>query len=439
VTVELLEPDTVASRPIEQRPRAWLAAWLGVVTVGSGWGAWLNTHNVNIVLSAPPLLANLRGTPTLWILVPLAGAPVLVSALPIVAERLRWRSMLLATIAASVLWSVALALGDGPGGLTKGVADRTDYLHDVPWVRAHAGTFLSHFVQNITRFEIQVRGHPPGMVLLLAGMAAVGLHGPGWEAALVIAAGASATVAALIAVRDLAGESWARRAMPWLVIAPAAIFIASSADAFYMALSAWSVSLVVLATRRRGRTGHTRALTGGVIGGLALICSYGAVLAALPAAFVAWRRSRTDCLVLAGAGALFVLGVFARLGFSWPDGVRATLHQYHALPITRPYGYFLVNNVSAWALALGPAMAVAIARLKDQRIWLLVAGALTAAAIADASGLSRGEVERIWLPFTLWIYVAGASLTTTRRSTRTWLTVQAASAIAIVTLLRTQW
>jgi hypothetical protein len=58
---------------------------------------------------------------------------------------------------------------------------------------------------------------------------------------------------------------------------------------------------------------------------------------------------------------------------------------------------------------------------------------------SSASGLSRGEVERIWLPSAIWISVAGTSLTTSRRATRAWLGAQALSAIVIVALVTTQW
>ena len=50
------------------------------------------------------------------------------------------------------------------------------------------------------------------------------------------------------------------------------------------------------------------------------------------------------------------------------------------------------------------------------RLWLLVGGGLLAALAADVSGLSSGEVERIWLPFTIWVLPAGAALWTSRRA-----------------------
>ncbi len=419
--------------------RTAVVAWVGIIVVARLWAVHLTAHHVNIVLFAAPLL----GRPHLGLIpafaVPVATAALLVKGLPIVARRLSWRGLLVVSAAAAAVWTIALALGEGFSGLTRGVADRTDYLHDVPFVRAHAGAFIAHFTRDIGHFEIQTRGHPPGMVLLLAGLAAIGLGGAAWEAALVIAAGASASAAVLIAVREVADEFTARRVMPWVILTPAAIFVASSADALYMAISAWSVALVIIATGRHGLRSTSLTFVGGVVGGFALMGSYGMLLGAAPALVIALHRRRYACLLVASAGAGLVLLAFLPFGFWWLDGLRATLHEYRALPIQRPYAFFAVNNLAAWALALGPAIAVALVRLRDRRLWLLVGAATGAAVLADISGLSRGEVERIWLPFTIWVAAAGAALTTTDRSTRSWLSLQAVSALAIIAVVKTQW
>ncbi|PSL54146.1 hypothetical protein B0I31_107201 [Saccharothrix carnea] len=52
---------------------------------------------------------------------------------------------------------------------------------------------------------------------------------------------------------------------------------------------------------------------------------------------------------------------------------------------------------------------------------------------ADLSGLSKAEVERIWLPFTVWLVV----LVPDRR--RTWPAAQAVTALAVNHLLLTNW
>ncbi len=42
--------------------------------------------------------------------------------------------------------------------------------------------------------------------------------------------------------------------------------------------------------------------------------------------------------------------------------------------------------------------------------WILVGGVLAGLAAAEVSGLSKGEVERIWLPFVPWLTVAAAAI-----------------------------
>jgi methylthioxylose transferase len=123
------------------------------------------------------------------------------------------------------------------------------------------------------------------------------------------------------------------------------------------------------------------------------------------------------------------------------------------LRVSRPFWYFVLGDLSAWALALGPAMAVALVRLRGwpggsgwwrrsgtrrgHGLALLVAGGVAAALLADLSGMSEAEVERIWLPFGAWVLLAGASLA--GRRARPWLALQAASAVVLVALVTTQW
>jgi hypothetical protein len=51
--------------------------------------------------------------------------------------------------------------------------------------------------------------------------------------------------------------------------------------------------------------------------------------------------------------------------------------------------------------------------------------------------LSKAEVERIWLPFTIWLTAAPALLPV--RSHRLWLAVNAAGALLVNTIMVTNW
>ena len=71
---------------------------------------------------------------------------------------------------------------------------------------------------------------------------------------------------------------------------------------------------------------------------------------------------------------------------------------------------------------LGPAVVVGLVVRPDRALGLLIVSTLVAVAIADLSGLSKGEVERIWLPFLPWITLAVVGLFRhlRRRSGRGW-------------------
>jgi hypothetical protein len=67
----------------------------------------------------------------------------------------------------------------------------------------------------------------------------------------------------------------------------------------------------------------------------------------------------------------------------------------------------------------------------------LVRGAALAVLTATVSGLSKAEVERIWLPFAVWLVLAVVSLPPASR--RWWLAAQAGTALVVQHLLLTSW
>src|SRR5215213_9485068 len=154
---------------------------------------------------------------------------------PSLARRLRWPWLLAGSAAGAAAWSIALALSSGWGRLAEPMASKHEYLADVGRVDGFGG-LLSTFIDSVPvgspgQWATHVAGHPPGALLTFALLDRLGLGGAGWAAALCIAGGALAVPAVLVAVREVAGEEMARRSTPFLVITPAAIWIATSADA----------------------------------------------------------------------------------------------------------------------------------------------------------------------------------------------------------------
>jgi hypothetical protein len=260
-----------------------------------------------------------------------------------------------------------------------------------------------------------------------------------------------AVPAVLVAVRAVGGERFARAAAPFVAVSPAAIWLVSSADAVFAGVGAWAIACLVLAcTRVPDRRADALALAGGVGLGVCAFLSYGLVLLAVVPAVVAWRSGRIRPLVLGVGGACAVLAAFALGGFWWFTGLAATRSRYAAgIASRRPYEAFLIANLACVAVATGPAVAAGLARLRASGPRLLVCGALGAIALADVSGMSKGEVERIWLPFTVWLLPAAGAVALTRdrgghdvfdeRSAQRWLAAQCGLALVVQVLVRTPW
>ena len=75
---------------------------------------------------------------------------------------------------------------------------------------------------------------------------------PGLAAGLVVTVVAATTaVAVMSTLRALGAERAARRAAPFLVLGPAAIWQAVSADAMFAAVAAWGIAALASAATRR--------------------------------------------------------------------------------------------------------------------------------------------------------------------------------------------
>lgn len=427
---------------------AVVAVVVGVLVVARvGWR--LLGAGTHLILGFPPLMAD-------WMPHLGPGAPVAVGTAvlvircgPGVAERMGWRPLLWWCWASACAWTFGLALIDG---WDLGVAGRLttpdEYLHDVPMVPdipAMLATFTDHILTNQAVFwTTHVGAHPPGVFLLFIWLDRLGLGGGGPAGVVVILVGASAGVAVAVTLRALGAEPCARAALPYLVVFPGAVWVGVSADGMFAAVLAWGVALVTLGATTTGARGDLAAATGGFLLGYTLYLSYGLTLG-MPLALgvvVLTRRPRTVVIATCAAGAVAL--VFTAAGFCWLTG-------YHDLMIIyplsaaeeRPYEYFVWANLAAFAATVGPAAIAGLRRLVTSPRTLpaapavLVALAGAAVAVADLSGLSKAEVERIWLPFAVWLIPACALLPPEHR--RGWLTAQATLAIAINSLLITTW
>jgi hypothetical protein len=424
----------------ERRLRLAIGAWLVALAASAGVAWLMGDDGSPLYLGAAPFVGTWDLRLGAAMVLPVIVGAAAVAALPAAADRLPWRWLLGAGVAAAALWAVALALVDGAGALAEPLTTRFEYLVDVPAVHT-LGTaeFLRTFTDRIGDYAVHTRGHPPGFVTLAAGLDRLGIGGPGALAALCIAAGASSVAGAATTVRAVAGEDVARRAVPFFALAPAAIWVATSADALYLGVATWGLALVALARQRSGAPAALLALAGGVTLGLGLHLSYGvAPLGGLALLLLVDRPHWRTRLLAASVGVTAVIAVFSAYGFFWPAGLAATREQW-ALGVgpARPQWYFLVANLAVFGFAVGPAAIAGLTRLRHRGVALLVAGGALAVAVADVSGISRGEVERIWLPFTPWLLVATAALD--RRQRKVWLAAQVSVAVLLQLTLRSKW
>ena len=417
---------------------ATLAAYAALLVVASRWGESLLAQGSRLQISTPPLNGVLDWRPGRTAIPAIVIGLLVLTVMPQMLARCRWSSVLAVAFVGAIAWAVALALVDGSDALTQPLLSN-QYLHSVARV-GDLGTFLRTFTHRIGEYNIHTQGHPPGMVVVLWLMDSVGLGGVAWNSVLVFAGGGASVIAVLVAVRDVAGEATARRAVPFLLLAPAAVAW-TSGDPFFAGVSAWAVTALIAATGRAGRRRDGLAVAGGALFACTAFLSYGLVLLAIvPVTIGVWRRRYRALVIAAAVAAAIVLAVWVGTGFAWWEGLVATRERYFAgAGGRRSYGYFLVGNLAAFAIAVGPATAVALTRLRRQPLAVLVAAAVAVVMIADVSGMSKAEVERIWLPFVPWVMAAGAVVATRQWSTRAWLALQGSGALVLAVAIRSPW
>lgn len=373
---------------------------------------------------------------------------------PAVAQRLSWRALTLGTWATACGWAFALAMIDGwQRGFAGRLTTRDEYLSQVPGITdipSAVRTFSSRILDyQPNSWTTHVSGHPPGAVLTFVWLDRLGLHGGAWAGLLCLLVGSSAAAAVVVAVRALADERTARRATPFVAVAPTAIWVAVSADGYFAGVAAWGLALLAVAVHRGPRFPALLAAGAGLLLGWAVFLSYGLILLGLPAAAVlASARDWRAALRALGPAALAALAVavaFAVAGFYWFDGYHLVQQRYwQGIAKYRPFTYWVWANLACVVCAIGLGSVAGISRVFDTSairrrsgFHLVLLAMLAAIAVADLSMLSKAEVERIWLPFTVWLTAAPALLPA--RSHRVWLAVNAAGALLVNTVMVTNW
>jgi len=418
-------------------------ALVGVCLAASAlWAVVLERSGIDLRLFAAPFFGDWWPRLRIGVVVPVAIAGTVLVAGPRLARTLGWTSLLLVVWATTAVWSVGLASSTGWGGLTRTLRSRYDYAAALPEVRRMGvAGFVRTYVARVAEQPTHVKSHPPAMVVLLRSLELLGLRGHGWAALALIGLTATVPCAIALVVRGLLGPAMARPLLPFLVCGPWTLLVATVGDGVFTALSAWAAALLVLAVAARSAwRGSAVALGAGLLMGLGAYASYGLVplLIAVTVAILApARRTRLVVPILVGTTAVVVAWTVA--GFDWLQGFGAARAAYHAgVAAHRPYEYFLLANLVVFAVMLGPAVVAALCRRLDVGVVAIVAAAIAALAVADLSGLSKGEVERIWMPFLPFVTIAATRLARRPRAAA-WLAAQAGTAIVLQSVLDWPW
>jgi methylthioxylose transferase len=313
---------------------------------------------------------------------------------------------------------------------------------------------LRTFSSRIVDFQphswmTHVSGHPPGALLTFVWLDRIGLSGGAWAGALCLLVGSSAATAIIVTVRAVSDEPTARLAAPFVAVAPTAIWIAVSADAYFAGVAAWGIALLALAASRTVRRPTLVATAAGLLLGWAIFVNYGLMLMGLPAlaVLIAVRNRRSALTAVAAAvpAALAVVAAFAATGFCWFDGYTLVQQRYwQGIAVNRPFQYWSWANLASVVCAIGVGSVAGLARVFDlaairrrSGLHLLLLAAVTAILCADVSMLSKAETERIWLPFTVWLTAAPALLPPSTH--RWWLAANVVGALAINHFILTNW
>ncbi len=428
---------------------AWLGVLVTVVLLLMGFGAphWLDW---DVATRAPRSASPHEVPPLHGLWRPKLFGPGTVPAVMLallgwryaasLASRLSWGRLLAASYAASLAWLLSLALVDGTKGLSRQLGNPYEYLRTAREVH-DVGALLDGYVSRIPEaadgsWPTHVAGHPPGTLLFFVGLVKVGLGGDLAAGVVVTVLAATTSLAVLVTLRALGAEDWARRAAPFLVLTPAAVFMAVSADALIGAVVGWGLACLALATRRLAW-----AVPAGLLLGYGVLMSYGMPLMGLVALAVLVAGRSWRPLPVAALAALAVVLAFAVGGFAWWDAYPVLRERYYdGIASDRPQAYWWYGDLACLVISAGPLLLsglLATGVSRTRVVGLLAGSAALAIAVADASGMSKAEVERIWLPFVPWLTLSLAVLP--ERWRRWGLGLQVVAALVVQHLFYTSW
>ncbi len=387
--------------PAGRRTPWWdVATWAGALLAGVAVSALLRRSQDQHARGPQPFVRawQLHLTAAA-VLAAVIAAVVIVSGLRRWSDRLPWPMLLLGAFVVSAGWSVALALA-GPRGLAGAVGDGALY-DQAASIGGSPGSFLRSSAQT------GAPGLPRGATLAVWALQQAGLHSAASVGLALTVAGTLSVPLVLVAVRSLCHEPAARRLAPVLIVAPYATWLADSVDGLVLTLTAAAIACGTVGSEPR-RT-PLWAAAAGLLLGVATLISYVAWLLALAVVITYFVRRRPLPNLITGVAFLVPLFAAQPVGFVWSSGFAAARSQVADAAPHQPLAAWLVVDVVAVLAVTGPALVASARKIRRTPGWPFLVGAGIGLGFAVATGLSRGDAERVLLPFLPWLLVAAVA------------------------------
>jgi hypothetical protein len=306
----------------------------------------------------------------------------------------------------------------------------SEFYSDVPAVHG-VGAFLHGYVNNLWRYSIHTRTHPPGAVLLLYFISRIfgpGLPAAAWSAVAVTATGA---VPFLLLGRRIVGQKAALIALALYAVAPSlVIYGATSMDGVFLVSLLWSIYFL---HRAIAEEGIAIALVAGIFLTISFALSYVAVcVIALMLVYFAlqcaagrgnfWPAAQSSAVCGLVVVACFAI-IYALTGFSYYACLEGSRFYDHYAMRTNSVSFGRYLDISFCNLAaflIGVGLAAVVLWWKQTADSLISpwnwsaadrfnAATVVCVLVFSFARLFTHETERVWLFFIPPALIAAAS------------------------------
>lgn len=332
-----------------------------------------------------------------------------------------WRLSAVLVLGLGMHLALALAGPNGVGELWQPLARPEEFLAEFGrFVQEGPRDWLAAYGERLRQFRLPLHSsaHPPGGVLLMVALLLFTMHPVRMAVALaglgVLGAWGLQRLARHLLPPDLALAA----AALWLAVPSVALFNGTTVDV----PRAVAAIVVALAWHRAARRGRARSwFLAGAVHATALLLTLSLVTLLPVLVALVWSHLRdrrpAELSGWAGAGVAGGVSVYLLLwlatGFDMWDCAWTVRHNIATkLQVMERPAAMLLLNLPVFAASTGVALSGLLLAGTGERRPAWVRGILVGVGVGMAmtSPLVRGEVERVWLPFTPFLALAAAGM-----------------------------